>query len=224
MTKVSLSNEAFAAQIVDAGAYKTYWDKPKIEWPVSEQGRICPAYCNLRSLIGNVTMRRSIEQQLTQNVEKQIDEFGAPDVICGIVSAGVPWAALLSDRLSLPMCYTRPSIKAHGEKTGIEGQLEPGMDAIAIDDVFLTGNTIAKTSLQLAAAGVNIRGTTVLLRLSDEVANIHYPDGSFDSSPVTSLISYEDLIQVSLDRGFMDDDQAKRLTSYYQNPGTQPWE
>lgn len=213
-----------AEDIIEAGVYNMYWDRPKSEWPVSEQGRICPAYCNIRSLVGNVSMRQMIGMRLVETLEtNQVTSGKEIDVINGIVSAGVPWATIACEKLGLPMCYTRPNIKAYGEKTSVEGMLEQGMVCEIIDDVFLTGSTITKTSLQLSAEGVTVAGITVLLRLSDETGKIHLPDGSFTSVDVTSLCDYSDLVTASVRMGLMDNQQAEKLTSYYQNPETQPW-
>lgn len=217
-------NETLAEAIVASGAYKTYWDRPKLEWPVSEQGRICPAYCNLRSLIGDVPMRQTIKRSLVESVQHD-HEFVRPiDVLCGVMSAGVPWASITSDETGIPLCYARSSIKAHGEKTGVEGKLEPGMSALIIDDVFLTGNTITKTSLQLSAEGVSIGGITVLLRLSDRAASLHSPDGGFGDMKVNALCDYQDLLNASVGVGHMNAEQAERLARYYSNPETQPWD
>ncbi len=167
-------------------------------------------------------MRDLLEDALVEHVSS--DQTNFPDVICGVVSSGVPWATLLSKRLDLPMCYTRPIIKRHGDKVSVEGQLKPGMKALMIDDVFSTGSTIRKTSFQLSAAGVEISHVLVLMRLGKVTARLYDPSGTFSTRPVDSLVDYSDLIKSALKHGLMNEDQASRLTTYYQNPETQPWD
>jgi len=168
-------------------------------------------------------MRQTIENALVSNITNPKHESTYPDVVCGVVSSGVPWATLLSQKLGLPMCYTRPKLKSHGNKSSIEGQLMAGMKLLLIDDVFSTGNTVIKTSFQLSAADVEITRVLVLLRLGGETVSLHTPSGLFTSIAVDSLIDYNVLVRAATARGQMNDDQARRLTSYYQNPETQPW-
>lgn len=216
------NREELASKIIDAGVYKTFWDKPRSQWSKTQQGRICPAFCNLRSLIGSVELRDTIEDSLVEYVTVKLENY--PDVICGVVSSGVPWATLLSKRLDLPLCYSRPTIKQHGNHSSLEGDLKPGMKALLIDDVYSTGSTVRKTSFQLGATGVEIASLLVILRLGGETARIHQPSGSFISRPVDSLIDYNDLVKVAELKGMMNKDQADQLLSYYKDPETQPWD
>lgn len=223
MSDEEINRGELAGKVIDAGIYKTFWDKPKSEWSVTQQGRICPAFCNLRTLIGDVEMRQTIEDALVANVTNPKNKSTYPDVVCGVVSSGVPWATLLSRKLKLPMCYTRPRLKSHGNKSSIEGKLAPGMQVLLIDDVFSTGNTVIKTSFQLSTAEVEVIRVLVLLRHGNEKVSIHTPSGSFKEIPVNSLIDYHDLVQASVSRGLMNDEQAAKLISYYNDPETQPW-
>lgn len=217
-----VSNENLANLIVESGVYKTFWDKPKSEWQITQQGRICPAYCNLRSLIGNVELRDAVEDALVDHVT--VKQGSYPHVICGVVSSGVPWATLLSKRLDLPMSYSRPSIKQHGNNSSLEGLVRPGTKALLVDDVFSTGSTVRKTSFQLGAAGVEVTNLLVILRLGGKTVRVHQPSGSFLTFPVESLIDYSDLVDAASAKGMMNEEQAKQLKSYYNDPETQPWD
>lgn len=220
-----MTSRDIARAIVDANIYRKFWNTTRNEWPVSEQGRICPAYCNLRTALGNVTLRNLLQEQLVLNIEDSFVKHGPADAIVGLVSAGVPWASHVSDQLRLPMAYVRPTLKTHGKGGVIEGQLEPGMSVHVIDDVFLTGNTVTKSSLFLANEGVSVAGITTLLQLSNEVAEIHQlPDLALRPAPTTSLSHYADLVDISVEQGDMNQDQGERLKYYYGNPTSQPWD
>lgn len=216
------NNTALADMIVDSGVYTLFWDKPKSEWQVTEQGRICPAYCNLRSLIGNTKLRDAVEDALVEHVAVKLEKY--PDVVCGVVSSGVPWATLLSKRLDLPMCYARPKMKKHGNNSSLEGGLSSGMKALIIDDVFSTGATIRKTSFQLGSAGVDITNVLVILLLGGKEVRVHESSGSFATLHVDYLLNQNDLVDAALRKGMMNEDQASQLRSYYEDPETQPWE
>lgn len=215
------NSAALAEKIVDSGVYELFWDKPQSEWPVTQQGRICPAFCNLRSLIGKVELRDVVEDALVEYVTVKLKNY--PDVICGVVSSGVPWATLLSKRLDLPLCYARPQLKKHGNNSSLEGNLKPGMQTLLIDDVLSTGNTIKKASFQLGTTGVEMTEVLVILKLGDPLVRIHQPSGAFVTLEVDSLLDFSDLVQAALKKGMMSKNQAEKLSSYYRNPETQPW-
>lgn len=213
-----------AESIIDAGCYKVFWDKPKSEWPVTFQGDIRPAFCNLRSIIGNVELRDRIVKALVKDLKKPDNTDSFPEIICGVVSSGVPWASLLSDKLKLPMCYTRPSLKKHDNRSSLEGSVTRGSKLLLLDDVFATGITYKKTAFQLLSTGAQITRAMVILRLGNKAVRLHSPDGEVKTLAVDSLIDYDDLLKASVEKRLMNQDQADRLAFYYQNPDSQPWD
>jgi orotate phosphoribosyltransferase len=219
-----LSGEQISEEIINAGLYKSSWDKPKSEWSISEQGRISPMYCNLRSALADVGLRTILQDQLVSRLHGVFVETARPDVITGIATAGLALSGFASNALELPMGYARATVKIHGLGGVLEGQFKEGTETHVIDDVFLTGNTITTASLHLANEGVSVTGITTLLHLSEEAGYVHQPDGSFRDMEVTALANYFDMVNVSVLKGLMTDDQGDRMLSYYQNPTTQPWD
>ncbi|RLE82828.1 MAG: orotate phosphoribosyltransferase [Thermoprotei archaeon] len=64
------------------------------------------------------------------------------DKICGIATAGLPIASVISYNLSKPLIYVRKETKDYGRKKIIEGYYERGDRILLIDDVATTGKSL----------------------------------------------------------------------------------
>ena len=63
----------------------------------------------------------------------------AIDVVGGVATAGIPWAAWVAEALDKPMVYVRDAPKNHGKGQRVEGKLGPGQRAVIIEDLITTG-------------------------------------------------------------------------------------
>ena len=66
------------------------------------------------------------------------------DCIAGGETAGIPFAALLADRLGLPMIYVRKAPKGHGRNAQIEGHMPEGARVLVIEDLTTAGGSMFK--------------------------------------------------------------------------------
>lgn len=107
---------------------------------VYASGIVSPIYCDLRLLMGRPQQRERIVELLAARVLGACD-VAALDVIAGVVTAGVPWAAWLANRLSKPMAYVREAPKGHGKGQQVEGGVTPGQVAVVIEDLTSTGGS-----------------------------------------------------------------------------------
>ena len=67
-------------------------------------------------------------------------------------------AALVAQRLDLPMCYVRGSAKDHGRNNRIEGRVEAGQKAVVIEDLISTGGSVVEVVEALREAGAEVLG------------------------------------------------------------------
>jgi orotate phosphoribosyltransferase len=79
-------------------------------------------------------------------------------VITGVATAGIAHAALVADRLSLPMAYVRPKPKDHGLTKLIEGHISPGRKVVVIEDLISTGNSSLQAVEALKNEDINVIG------------------------------------------------------------------
>ena len=75
------------------------------------------------------------------------------DCIAGGEPAGIPFAALLADRLGLTMIYVRKAPKGHGRNAQIEGHMPEGSRVLVIEDLTTAGGSMFKFIDAIRAAG-----------------------------------------------------------------------
>lgn len=139
----------------------------------------------------------------------------APDaeVIAGTSTAGIPHAAFISERLGLPMCYVRGSKKKHGKGNQIEGAEVEGKKVVLIEDLISTGGS----SLE-AAEALKENGAEVLAVVAIFTYGIPRADEAFKEAGLTyhTLSTLDVLIDVSMDRGAIDENQKETILQFRQ--------
>ena len=75
------------------------------------------------------------------------------DCIAGGETAGIPFAALLAERLGLPMIYVRKQPKGHGRNAQIEGHMPEGARVLVIEDLTTAGGSMFTFIDAIRAAG-----------------------------------------------------------------------
>ena len=84
-----------------------------------------PTYIDCRKLISYPRIRATLMDFMTITVMRDAG-FEAFDNIAGGETAGIPFAALLAERLALPMTYIRKKPKGYGRNARIEGAMHEG--------------------------------------------------------------------------------------------------
>ncbi len=67
--------------------------------------------------------------------------FEAFDNIAGGETAGIPFAALVAERLALPMTYVRKKPKGYGRNARIEGVMTEGQRVLLVEDLTTDGGS-----------------------------------------------------------------------------------
>jgi orotate phosphoribosyltransferase len=97
-----------------------------------------PIYCDNRVLLSIPDARSHIVNYYADAVNRLGIHV---DVVAGVATASIPWAALLADRLGKPMIYVRKEPKGHGMENLIEGKLEKGQRVLIVEDLVSTGKS-----------------------------------------------------------------------------------
>ncbi|MGB0439805.1 MAG: orotate phosphoribosyltransferase, partial [Paracoccaceae bacterium] len=63
------------------------------------------------------------------------------DNIAGGETAGIPFAALVADRMALPMTYVRKKPKGYGRNARIEGVMTEGQRVLLVEDLTTDGGS-----------------------------------------------------------------------------------
>ncbi len=146
-----------ARLLLDAGAVAI-----DVEHPFRyTSGILSPIYCDNRLLISFPEKRRRIVGWMAERLEAAIGRAGV-DVIAGTATAGIPYAAWLSDRLDLPMVYVRAAAKEHGRGQRVEGRLQAGQRVVVVEDLVTTGGSSISTVEGVEEAGGKVVGCVAI--------------------------------------------------------------
>ncbi len=99
-----------------------------------------PTYIDCRKLISYPRIRSTLMDFLTITVMREAG-FEAFDNIAGGETAGIPFAALVAERLALPMTYVRKKPKGYGRNARIEGAMAEGERVLLVEDLTTDGGS-----------------------------------------------------------------------------------
>ena len=99
-----------------------------------------PTYIDCRRVIGFPRLRAMLMDFMAATVLRDAG-FEAFDVIAGGETAGIPFAALVAERLALPMAYVRKKPKGYGRNARIEGPMGTGDRVLLVEDLTTDGGS-----------------------------------------------------------------------------------
>ena len=99
-----------------------------------------PTYIDCRKLISHPRIRSVLMDFMTITVMRRAG-FEAFDNIAGGETAGIPFAALVAERMALPMTYVRKKPKGYGRNARIEGDMTPGQRVLLVEDLTTDGGS-----------------------------------------------------------------------------------
>jgi orotate phosphoribosyltransferase len=98
-----------------------------------------PMYCDNRMVLSHVDFRNLIIEGFIQLIkENNLSE----ELLGGIATAGIPHAAIVADRLNLPMVYVRPKPKGHGKMNQVEGDYKSNQTVLLFEDLVNQGASL----------------------------------------------------------------------------------
>ena len=150
-----------------------------------------PVYVDCRKIISYVNERNIIVDYAVQYFKENELQF---DILAGGETAGIPYAAFLSEKIQKPMIYIRKKPKGFGKDQQIEGNFNKNEKVILIEDLATDGGSkiIFLEALQKAK-----------LKVSDIFVIFYYDIFDFKKSALNSfnikihsLCTWKDIIQV----------------------------
>ena len=99
-----------------------------------------PTYIDCRKLISFPRIRASLMDFMAAKIMRTAG-FEAFDNIAGGETAGIPFAALIAERLGLPMSYVRKKPKGYGRNARIEGEMAEGDRVLLVEDLTTDGGS-----------------------------------------------------------------------------------
>ncbi|MEH6835240.1 MULTISPECIES: orotate phosphoribosyltransferase [Falsihalocynthiibacter] len=99
-----------------------------------------PTYIDCRKLISYPRIRSTLMDFLTITVMRDAG-FEAFDNVAGGETAGIPFGALVAERMALPMSYVRKKAKGYGRNARIEGEMTEGQRVLLVEDLTTDGGS-----------------------------------------------------------------------------------
>ncbi|MFD2443460.1 orotate phosphoribosyltransferase [Bacillus sp. CGMCC 1.16607] len=174
-----------------------------------------PIYCDNRSTIGFPEIRGTIAEGLASLIR---ENFPGVECISGTATAGIPHAALVSERLNLPMNYVRSKAKAHGAGKQIEGQALKGQKVVVVEDLISTGGSAITTVQALRGAGCEVLGVVSIFTYELEKAEQNLRLEEISSVSLSDLTT---LVDVAEEKGYIQKAELDSLLEWKKDP--QEW-
>lgn len=125
-----------ARMLIEIGAVNFRPEDPFI----FASGLPSPVYIDCRKLISFPRIRATLMDFMTVTVMRNAG-FEAFDNIAGGETAGIPFAALVAERMALPMTYVRKKPKGYGRNARIEGAMTEGQRVLLVEDLTTDGGS-----------------------------------------------------------------------------------
>jgi orotate phosphoribosyltransferase len=174
-----------------------------------------PVYIDCRKLISYPRIRSAVMDfaAATMLSEAGFEQF---DCVAGGETAGIPFAAMLAERLGLPMIYVRKAPKGHGRNAQIEGHMEDGARVLVIEDLTTAGGSMFKFIDAIRAAG----------GIVDHGMALFYYDifrearGSMKKRGVELhyIATWQNVLAVARDKALFDDATLASVAEFLDNP------
>lgn len=124
-------------------------------------GLASPVYIDCRKLISYPRIRATLMDFAVSTILREIG-FEQIDCVAGGETAGIPFAAWISERLGLPMQYVRKKPKGFGRDARIEGHLPEGARVLLVEDLATDGGSKIRFCEAIREAGAQVADTIVI--------------------------------------------------------------
>ncbi|MBL7054814.1 orotate phosphoribosyltransferase [Candidatus Woesearchaeota archaeon] len=182
---------------------------PPFKWV---SGILSPIYTDNRILMSYPRERNMIIDSFLESIKKNDLK---PDVIAGIATSGIPWAAWIADKLNLPMVYIRKKQKGHGRENLIEGKLEKGEKVVIIEDLISTGGSSIS-----GVQAVKEAGCLVMANLAIFTYELNKSKENFkrENTDLITLTNFSTLVDVAVEENFLSKDEMQNVLGWSKNP------
>ncbi len=174
-----------------------------------------PTYIDCRKLISYPRIRSTLMDFLTITVLREAG-FEAFDNIAGGETAGIPFAALVAERMALPMTYVRKKPKGYGRNARIEGAMHEGQRVLLVEDLTTDGGSKLSFVDAIRETGATCGHTAVIFyygifpetekTLGDHGVALHH------------LCTWRDVLAEARDQASFDTKTLREVESFLDDP------
>lgn len=195
-----------ARRLLELGCVKFSPDQPF----VYASGLTGPIYCDNRMILSHVDLRDLVVDCFQKIIANENLSY---DLLGGIATAGIPYAAFVADRLKKPMIYIRPKAKGHGKKNQVEGDINHGQAVLLFEDLVNQGSSVLEAFGGLKEAGLS---ASVCLSIVDYQMSTAQRNLSEAQIRLVSLTDFSSLVETAFELELINLENKNDLYKWHQ--------
>ena len=176
-----------------------------------------PIYCDNRLTLSYPEVREVVEEGLVETIKKYYPEV---EVIEGTSTAGIAHAAIVAEKMKLPMGYVRANAKDHGRGVQIEGVVPAGKKVVVVEDLISTAGSSLEVVDILREAGAEVMGIVSIFTYNLQKGLDRLAAGKCENH---SLSNFETLVSVAAKENYISEAEIKKLLAFQKNPSDPSW-
>ncbi len=178
-------------------------------------GLASPVYIDCRKLISYPRIRSALMDFAVSTLARDVG-FEQFDTAAGGETAGIPFAAWISDRMGIPMQYVRKKPKGFGRDAQIEGNTVEGQRVLLVEDLSTNGGSKLNFANAIRNAGGICDHSFVVFYydifkqthelLKKNGLTLHY------------LATWWDVLDVCVEENIFDENTLKEVRNFLNSP------
>ena len=202
-------SELIAEKLIDIKSVQFSFNKHFI----LTSGLKSPVYVDCRKIISFVEERKFIMDAAINYIKKNKLEF---DLVAGGETAGIPYAALISEKIDKPMIYIRKQPKGFGKNQQIEGSFKENQVSILIEDLATDGGSKVIFVEAMRKAGLAVKDIFVIFYY--DIFNFEESALSKLNVNIHSLCTWKDIISILEKRNTFNQTDIENLKEFLSKP------
>ena len=102
-------------------------------------GFLSPSYIDCRKIIAYPSAFKAITDMMIDTIKSDMSPL--PDYIIGGETAGIPFSAVIAEKMGLPLSYVRKKAKDYGKNKLIEGDILKEKNTLLVEDLMTDGKS-----------------------------------------------------------------------------------
>jgi len=202
-------SEIIAEKLIDIGSVKFSFENHF----TLTSGLKSPVYVDCRKIISFIDERELIMNEALSYFKKNKIQF---DLVAGGETAGIPYAAIISEKIKKPMVYIRKKPKGFGQNQQIEGHFKKKEKAILIEDLATDGGSKVVFVEAMRKAGLIVNDIFVIFYY--DIFNLENSVLSKLNVNIHSLCTWKDILSVIEKKNIYKENEIKNLKKFLSNP------
>ncbi|MCC5977159.1 MAG: orotate phosphoribosyltransferase [Salinarimonas sp.] len=178
-------------------------------------GWASPVYIDCRKLISFPRVRNTLMDFAASVILREVG-FETLDAIAGGETAGIPFAAWIADRMSMPMQYVRKKPKGFGRDAQIEGHYIEGSRVLLVEDLTTDGRSKIKFVDAMRKSGLIVEHAFVVFHydIFPQTKDMLRENGV----AMHALATWWDVLRVARSMEYFDPNTLSEVETFLNEP------